>query len=218
MSVEALQYFSNAEKKGFVTNATVALDDTAEAFQAKIQGVLPRSVISAYKAERSCFSAWYAYQQTVSQEVVGDLWELYAGGSAGSSFQAMHLYDIANANAAEQEILYGAMAGKSSPEMCCEHASFRQIDSAKVQLCLEFRGLYSQHENIGPEGWPEVTIVPEKLDTLLDTDVELFGKWMSARDALEPLLDEGVRDLYASHTAYWRYVCRKNYQERFIGE
>ncbi len=218
MIIEAQQYVSNAEKEEFVTNATVALDDTAATFQAKILEVLPRRVVDAYKAEREIYSVWYAYQQTVSQEVISDLWELYAGGSAGGSFQVIHLYDIANTNATEQEILYSAMARKSSPKMCYENASFEQIDSTKAQLCLEFRNQLSQHENIGPNGWPAVKNVPEQMDALLNADVELFMKWMSARDALEPLLGKGIRELYASHTAYWRYVYHKNYQERFIGE
>ncbi len=216
--VGARQYVSNAEKEEFVTNAIEALDDTAATFQAKLLEVLSRRVVDAYKAERGFYSAWYAFQQTVSLEVISDLWELYAGGSAGGSFQVIHLYDIANTNATEQEILYGAIVEKSFPEMCYENASFEQIDSTKAQLCLEFRNLYSQHENIGLEGLPAVNNEPEHLDTLLDADVELFKKWMSARDALEPLLGKGIRELYASHTAYWRYVYQKNYQERFIGE
>jgi len=216
--VEAQQYVSNAEKEVFVTNATVAFDDTAATFQAKIREVLPRRIVDAYKAERGIYSAWYAFQQTVSLEVISDLWELYAGGSAGGSFQVIHLYDIANTNATEQEILYSAIAEKSFPERCYENASFEQIDSTRAQLCLEFRNLYSQHEKIGSEGYPTVKNVPEQLDSLLDTDVELFKKWMSARDALEPLLDKGVRYLYSSHTAYWKHLYQRNYQERFIRE
>lgn len=218
MIIEAQQYVSNTEKEEFVTNATVALDDTTASFQAKILEVLPRRVVDAYKAERDLFSAWYAYQQTVALEVIGDLWELCAGGSAGGSFQVIHLYDIANINATEQEILYEAMAEKSFPEMCYENASFEQIDSTKAQLCLEFRNQLSQHEKIGPNGWPAVKNVPEQLDNMLNADVDLFKKWLSARDALEPLLNKGLRDLYASNTAYWRYVYQKNYQERFIRE
>ena len=98
------QYGINSEKAEFMVSSTQALDDSAALYQTKIQSILINSVLAAYRAERESFAAWYDYQHTISEEVVGELWELSWGGSAGSSFQNGHLYDIANANAAEQEL------------------------------------------------------------------------------------------------------------------
>ena len=198
--------------------APSALDDAALAYQTEMHQTLPADAIDPYETERASFAEWYAYQQTIAEDVIGDLWELYSGGSAGGSFQVIHLYDIANANATEQELLNAALARKSFPEKCHENASFQQIDSTKAQLCLEFSNLYSHHQDIGPDGWPAVKHTPEQMEALLDADIDLFQKWMIARDALESLLDKDIRDLYASHTAYWKYVFQKEYQERFIGE
>ena len=218
MLAEAQQCLSNAEKAAYVTRATSALDDAALAYQTEMHQTLPADAIDPYETERASFAAWYAYQQTIAEDVIGDLWELYSGGSAGGSFQVIHLYDIANANATEQELQNAALARKSFPEKCHENASFQQIDSTKAQLCLEFSNLYSHHQDIGPDGWPAVKHTPEQMEALLDADIDLFQKWMIARDALESLLDKDIRDLYASHTAYWKYVFQKEYQERFIGE
>ncbi len=218
MLSKAQQNPSNAGKEDYISSATVAQDDAAITFQSKVLTVLLPDAADAYKVERESFAAWYAYQQIISEEIIGDIWELYAGGSAGGSFQLIHLYDIGNANATEQEVLYNVLAGKSFPEICHENVSFPQIDSTKAQFCSEFRYLYSQHEDIGHNGWPAVKNTPGQLDAMLDTDLDLFKKWLFARDALEDFLDEGVSDLYASHTAFWRYLYQKNYQERFIGE
>ena len=218
MLTKAQQCPSNAARGEFITNATVAQEDAALSFQTKVLSALPASAVATYKAERESFAKWYAYQQAISEEVIGDIWALYAGGTAGSSFQDIHLYDIANANTAEQGILYDAMTGKSSPQMCHKNASFSQIDSTKLQLCLEFSHLYFQHENVGPDGYPAVKNTPEQLEAMLAADLDLFKKWISNRDALEPLLDKEVRNLYASNTAYLRYLCQKKYQDRFIGE
>ena len=212
------QYGINSEKAEFMVSSTQALDDSAVLYQTKIQSILTNSVLAAYRAERESFAVWYDYQHTISEEVVGEIWELSWGGSAGSSFQNGHLYDIANANAAEQELLYDAIVGKTNPEICHENASIQQIDSTKAQLSLEFRNLYSQYENIGPDGWPAVKITPSQLDALLDADFEMFVKWMSVRELLEPLLDKKVRHLFASHTAYWKYIYQKKCKERYIGE
>lgn len=212
------QCYSNADKGDFVTDATQRLNDEADSLQSKVGGILDGDALAAYKAERASYEEWLSFQQTVSEEVIGDIWELFVGGSAGGSFQTIHLYDIANANAAEQAILYEALANKTLAHMSEETASLEQLDSARIALTAVFENHYSQYENIGPDGWPCVHYSPEQISALLDKDMSLFKEWMANRAALEPFLEKDVRKLFASHTSYWMQFCLRKYKERFISE
>lgn len=49
--------------------------------------------------------------------MIGDIWEMSAGGSAGWTFQEKHLYDIAKKNASEQAALYDALIKKPSSSL-----------------------------------------------------------------------------------------------------
>lgn len=212
------QCYGNADKGDFVIDATQFLNDEADSLQSKMEAILSGDALAAYKAERAAFYDWHSFQQTVSEEVIGDIWELLAGGSAGGSFQTIHLYDIANANAAEQDILYDALANKSLARMSDQTASLEQLDSARIALTAVFENRYSQYENIGPDGWPRVHNTPEQLSALLDKDVRLFKEWMAKRATLEPFLGKDVSELFASHTSYWMQFCLRKYKERFISE
>ena len=212
------QCYSNADKGDFVIDAIRSLNDEAASLQNKIEGILDGDALAAYKAERAAFYDWHSFQQIVSKEVIGDIWELLVGGSAGGSFQTVHLYDIANANAAEQDILYEALANKTLARMSDQTASLEQIDSARIALTAGFENRYAQYENIGPDGWPCVHNSPEQISALLDKDMSLFKEWMANRAALEPFLEKDVRKLFASHTSYWMQFCLRKYKERFISK
>ena len=208
--------YINAEKCEFVSNAIIGLDSAAISLESEISNVLTADARDAYKAERESFAAWYLYQRIISDEVIGDIYQLYAGGSAGASFALRHLFDIANACASEQQILYEALTKQSLAGFYDGNATFRQIDSAKVELCADIRRLFYQFEDIGSKGYPVVNNTPSQLGAFLDRDLDLFGIWIADRKVLEPLLKEGVSELYASNTAYWLNLCLRKYQEGFI--
>ena len=164
------------------------------------------------------FSAWYEYQNTISEEVVSDIWELYAGGSAGGTFQERHLYDIAKANASEQAALYEALIKRPSNNQCRVEVTMQQIESAKEKLVTDYSELYSQYENIGPDGWPKVDNTPTQISEYLDKDLALFNKWMADREILESLLKRKLRTYYESLSADWKSLYLNKYNEHFIHE
>ena len=193
-------------------------DDTADTFQCKIMNTLKAEALDAYKKEREAFSAWYEYQNTISEEVIGDIWELYAGGSAGWTFQEGHLYDIAKANASEQVALYEALIKRPSNNQCRVEVTMQQIESAKEKLVTDYSELYSQYENIGPDGWPKVDNTPIQISEYLDKDLALFNKWMTDREILESLLKRKLRTYYESLSADWKNLYLQKYKEHFIHE
>lgn len=193
-------------------------DDTADTFQCKIMNTLKGDALDAYKKEREAFSAWYEYQNTISEEVIGDIWELYAGGSAGWTFQEGHLYDIAKANASEQVALYEALIKRPSNNQCRVEVTMQQIESAKEKLVTDYSELYSQYENIGPDGWPKVDNTHIQISEYLDKDLALFNKWITDREILESLLKRKLRTYYESLSADWKNLYLQKYKEHFIHE
>lgn len=212
------QYLINVEKGEFLDSCTKALDDTADFYRTKIISTLSSSALEAYKTERESYDAWRAFQATISSEVVSDVYQLYAGGSAGASFEMRHHYDIANINATEQEIFYDALSNTSFAVPYKDDATFCQIDSAKIQMCTDIRDMYYQHDDIGPDGYPVVCNTPEKIKSFIDKDFELFQKWMTDREKLASLLTKKVRVIYETNTAYWRHVWLEKYLGHYINK
>ena len=191
-------------------------DDSAESFQCKILNTLKAAALEAYKKERESFSVWYEYQQIISDEVIGDIWEISAGGSAGWTFQEKHLYDIAKTNAAEQAALYNALIKKPSVQLSTGKDIMEQIESEKEKLVKDYSSFYSQFENIGPEGWPAVKNTPAEITEYLDTDLDLFKRWMADRDALESHLKKSLRTYYNSLTEDWKVFFLQEFKEHYI--
>lgn len=212
------QCHSNAEKGEFIVNATHNLDDVALSIQCKIENILHADILEAYQAERESFSAWYAFQQTMAEEVIGNIWELYVGGSAGGSFQTIHLYDIANTNTTEQAIIYNAISKKSYAKPYLGGTTLAQIDSVRKELAAEIHDSFSLFNDVYQDSWPNINNTPTQISELIDRDIVLFKQWISDRNALEPLLNERVRKLYASNTTYWKHLCFQKYTEHFISK
>lgn len=191
-------------------------DDAAEASQCKILNTLKADALDAYKKERESFSAWYEYQQIISEEVIGDMWELAAGGSAGWSFQEKHLYDIAKKNASEQAALYDALIKKPSSSLATGVDIMEQIDSEKEKLVKDYSSFYSQFENIGPDGWPNVKNTPAQISEYLDTDLDLFKQWMADREVLASCLKKNLRTYYDSLTEDWKAFFLQEFKEHYV--
>ena len=204
------QCFSNVEKGEFVANATIGLKDSALVYQSLLLNALSDDVIEAYKEERESFDEWNEYHKVISDVVIGDIWELLAGGSAGASFQTGYLYDVANTNATDLTILYEAIANKSLAGINKEKASIQQLDSTISDLKAAIRERYDLIQKVGQDS-PFIN-TPSELDAFLDKDKELFKNWMAKRDAFELCLRDGTRECYASNTDYWIYLNCNKYQ------
>ena len=94
----------------------------------------------------------------------------------------------------------------------------QQIESAKEKLVTDYSELYSQYENIGPDGWPKVDNTPIQISEYLDKDLALFNKWMTDREILESLLKRKLRTYYESLSADWKNLYLQKYKEHFIHE
>ena len=183
---------------------------------ADVAFLLRGKALEAFITERRAFEEWYAYQDAISERVIMDIWQAYSGGSAGGSFQVAHLFDIAIANAAEQEILYKVLAREGLARPSQESACMEQIEAAKDDLVEDLKSLYSGFDT--NNNWRMIEYTPDQLEVFLDRDLALFRKWMTSRKQLEASLESDVQTLYSSITSFWIYLCLTQYQTRFIEE
>ena len=126
--------YTHIEEWNAVTAFTKALEDSSATYQSKIESILIGPAREAYTVERDAFSRWYDYQNVVADNVVDEIWELCIGGTFGGTLYVMHLYDRANANMTEQEILFNALTKKASATLYQSSATMEDIRSAKEQL------------------------------------------------------------------------------------
>lgn len=211
MIVNAQKAHSNADGVNVVVEATHTLEETATMYQSKIASILYGASKEAYLAEINAFSEWYAFQNTISEKVVIEIWELRIGGTAGNSEEVRHVYDRANSNALEQEILANALMKQSYATPYLEMATMEQILSAKEKLMDE---LHNTHWNVHMQ-----CVEPhlaDEIDAYLAQDLALFQKWLSARKVFESCLNKKVRVIFSSQTGYWLDLYLSTLKGEFI--
>ena len=210
---------SHVEMWEVMTSARESLAASATEYQGKIKHLLKGVAGDAYTAERLAFSKWYDYQEVMASEVVTEIWQLYIGGTAGGDMYEMHLYDKAVTDYAEQWILYCVLTQEASVGTYQGSVSMEQILSEKERLINGLQSAYSMIDN--DDNWMGLRHNAKELDGYISKDLALFQKWMTTRNALEPLLEPDERTVYASHTGFWMdfyYQCLKgeyikNHQE-----
>lgn len=195
---------------------THALDDSSATYQSKIDSILVGPAREAYTAERDAFSRWYGYQNVVAEDVVQEIWEFYIGGTFGGTLYVMHLYDRANANMTEQEILFNALTNKAYASLYQPSATMEDIRAAKDHLVAQ---LMSQYSSIDKENDLRYLVhTADEVEELISKDFSLFQEWISARKTLEALLNPDVSNIFSSQTGYWQDMFLQTLREKYIHE
>lgn len=205
---------SNAEKWMILSNLTYEVIRRSQLPQAAIRDSLTGVALDRYNAERKAFIAWHSYQRKELDGAISNLWKLFVGGSAGASVASRNDFDIACINLADQQLLAGSLANGEKPDSCSVSATFRQIDSARIELfdqiqfCIETPGI--------AEGMGVDVTEMKKIKDLLDADYRLFKDWMTKRAVLSSTLGEPARSVLSSNTKYWMYYYCERCRHRFI--
>lgn len=206
--------YTHIEEWNVVTAFTQALEDSSATYQSKIESILIGPAREAYTIEREAFSRWCDYQNVVAYEVVEEIWKLYIGGTFGGTLYVMHLYDRANANMTEQEILFNALTKKAYATLYQSSATMEDIRSAKDRLVAQLK---SQYSSIDTEyNWRYLSLTADEVEEYISKDFSLFQEWLSARKALEALLNPDVRNIFSSQTGYWQDMFLQTLSEKYI--
>ena len=62
------------------------------------------------------------------------------------------------------------------------------------------------------------SIPPAEITEYLDTDLDLFKRWMADRDALASCLKKNLRTFYNSLTEDWKSFFLQEYNGHFVSE
>lgn len=161
--------------------------------------------------------AWYSFQDSVSWNVVGDMWNMYVGGTAGASLCTSILYDIANINLTEQSILYHALSKHLFATPSGKSATIEEFIRTKELVVDELK----RWDSVVDEDSYQREYVehsPDQINAILEEDIKLFQRWISERDRLELSLPKTVQRVFSFCSYYWIDERMSCYKEGLIHE
>ena len=202
LSYLASSNLSNAGKGEVVRKEISRLESLSNRTRSYIEEYLVLDEREAFREERKAYGQWWAAQQHLSDRAIIYFWDLYAGGSAGASFQTAYLYDVENLNFEDMKDLLKSLQGQS-------------YDIPKVRKVTS-RQLEREHASIVREA--EERGLPQEVINLLNGDYYLFKSWMRKRNEFSQLLPRGVA---ASYDRMTRVIINEHlwqYEFRFIGD
>lgn len=202
LSYLASSNLSNAGKGEVVRKEISRLESLSNRTRSYIEEYLVLDEREAFREERKAYGQWWAAQQHLSDRAIIYFWDLYAGGSAGASFQTAYLYDVENLNFEDMKDLLKSLQGQS-------------YDIPKVRKVTS-RQLEREHASIVREA--EERGLPQEVINLLNGDYYLFKSWMRKRNELSQLLPRGIA---ASYDRMTRVIIDEHlwqYEVRFIGD
>ena len=192
----------NAGKGEAVREESDRLHAQASRLSSSIKELLDESVREAFVKERTAYGLWYATQRHLSDRVIIAFWDLYAGGSAGASFQTAYLYDVENVNYEDMDILHTALLGKPTAVPNVRTTTPCRLEREKGHIFRE----------------AEERKLPGEVVAILNRDYHLFKLWMDSRDELSRLLPQGTAVSYGQMTRLIITEHLRQYETRFIGE
>lgn len=202
LSYLASSNLSNVGKGEAVREESSRLSTQAARLRLSIEEHLDTDIREAFREERKAFGQWYGVQLHLSDRVIIYFWDLYAGGSAGASFQTAYLYDVENLNFEDMKDLLMSFQGQSYVIPKVRKVTPRQLEREHASIVREAeeRGL------------------PQEVINLLNGDYYLFKSWMRKRNELSQLLPRGIA---ASYDRMTRVIIDEHlwqYEVRFIGD
>lgn len=200
----------HVEQCYLLDSLTLDLNNQAEQKRELIQSYLDGKTLDAYKAERLAFTQWQSFQQSVSDDAIYVIWELFVGGNAIQDIMLAHIYDIANVNLADQTILAEGLVGNLRFYNTNESASFEQTAHFQDELIslLDFASNTGANDDKGLD--------ISKTKDVIATDYMLFKAWIEKRKSLELYLPDCCKAVFSANTGYWtQYYC-KSYQGHLI--
>jgi hypothetical protein len=197
---------SNSGKGEVVISETVRLRARAAALEEEVKELLTGDQLKAFCEERTTYHQWDSLQQEIAGKVIPILWDIYAGGSAGGSFQTVYLYDIENLNHDDMENLIFHLKKPSGKATQMVYPSFEPFMDATDRFLTATLRRASE----GPDH-----------QTFLHTvthDMTLFPDWIESRERLTRLLPWPTAAVYARMTQLIIDGHTAQYGKCFIGD
>ena len=200
--VIVLSDLSNADKGNAILSLAGRYAETALSMSDSIAQLLPERSRRLFKNERQAYERWRTWQETVYLELIGDIWDLWYGGSALGSFQTLHIYRIEDRNLEDNLELCRLLCGESAQEDIVEDVSLFQLKEEADLLLNEVTDKEYQ----------------DKMAQTISIDLGILREWLSTREEFSKSLPWRVRREYDKQTNAWLLLCRSQYDRRFCYE
>ena len=197
-----LSHVSNAEKGNAIQGLADLYARTASNLSDSIAQLLPKRLRRLYLSERQAYESWRKWQETISMDLIGAIWDLWYGGSALASFQVMHIYRIEDQNLEDNLALLGLLCGSSARTEVVEDVTLFQLQDEADRLLREV----SNQE------------YHDRMAQMVSFDLSVLRRWLSAREAFSKSLPRRVRREYDRRTNAWLLLCRSQYARKFCYE
>lgn len=175
-----------------------------------------------FAKERQAYRAWRSWQDTVGLELIGDIWELWYGGSALGSWQELYLNDVEIRNNNDLRLLQQIFSGKKPTIGAMKQASIEMVQVETRNILAEVDNRFDSWREAGtgkivvPDYYDFGLEIKPRMTGIMDRDMELLRKWVNARNRFSQSLSPDQRLLYDKLTNEQLYRVLWQYQTRFI--
>ena len=175
-----------------------------------------------FAKERKAYQAWRRWQDTIGLELIGDIWDLWYGGSAGGTWRELFLNDVEIRNNNDLRQCLQILSGEKPNIGVKKQASIEMVQVETRNILAEVDNRFDSWREAGtgkivvPDYYDFGLEIKPRMTGIMDRDMELLRKWVNARNRFSQSLSPDQRLLYDKLTNEQLYRVLWQYQTRFI--
>ena len=219
--ISFLSFFSGCKSKtGMAESVMTIADDNKLVNLVSCKLTDPSKPLFA--KERQAYRAWRSWQDTICLELMGDLWELWHGGSALGSWQEAYLNEVEQRNEDDLQQLQQILSGEKPNGNVHEPASIERIQAETRAIIAEVENRFAAWREAGtgkivvPDYYDFGLEIKPRMKKIMDKDMTLLREWTDARNQFSQSLSPNQRVLYNNLTNEQLHRILWQYQTRFI--
>lgn len=194
----------------------------ADALVDSISYKLTGSSKHRFAKERKAYQAWRSWQDTIGLELIGDIWDLWYGGSALGTWQEVYLNDVELRNNNDLQQLLQILSGENPNMRVYESASLEMIQAETNEILSEVDDRFLSWREAGtgkivvPDYYDFGLEIKPRMKGIMDKDMKLIREWVNARNRFSQTLSLNQHFLYDKLTNEQLHRILMQYQARFI--
>lgn len=175
-----------------------------------------------FAKERQAYRAWRNWQDTIGLELIGDIWDLWYGGSALGTWQEVYLNDVELRNNNDLQQLLQILSGENPNMRVYESASLEMIQAETNEILSEVDDRFLSWREAGtgkivvPDYYDFGLEIKPRMKGIMDKDMKLLREWVNARNRFSQTLSLNQHFLYDKLTNEQLHRIFMQYQARFI--
>lgn len=172
--------------------------------------------------ERNAFQNWRAWQDTVALELIGAIWDLWYGGSAGGTWQEVYLRKLDVLRQTDVESVEQILLGKNPNIGVHDIVSLEDIEAETRDILTNIDSRFLAWREAGteqivvPDYYDLGLEVKPKIAKIMKKDMRFLRKWVNARNRFSRSLPAAQIEPYENLTNEILHWILWQYQTRFI--